>query len=67
MSAGRRQNPRAGSHHFIVEHVDIAVHRFVLRDGRVVVVGLVNSNQELSDGVSCDGLCADCSCPAFTV
>jgi hypothetical protein len=40
------ENPDTGSHHLIVERVDIAGHRFVLC-GRVVVVGVVNSNQIL--------------------
>jgi hypothetical protein len=35
------------SDHLFVEHVDIATHRFVL-DGRVVVVGVVNSNGMIS-------------------
>src|ERR1700685_1071703 len=38
--------PDPGSHHLIVELVDIAGHRFVLCR-RVVVVGVVNSNQIL--------------------
>jgi hypothetical protein len=45
-AAGRgeaaNENPDTGSHHLIVERVDIAGHRFVLC-GRVVVVGVVNS------------------------
>src|ERR1700693_4241093 len=40
------ENPGTSSHHLFVEHVDIAAHRFVLC-GRVVVVGVVNSNQIL--------------------
>src|SRR5215831_19185987 len=35
------KDPDAGSRHFVVEHIDIAVHGFVLA-GRVVVVGMVN-------------------------
>jgi hypothetical protein len=49
-AAGRREAadelPDTGSHHPLVERVDLAVHRFVL-DGRVVVVGMVDSNQIL--------------------
>src|ERR1700676_4083607 len=45
------ENPDTGSHHLIVEHVNIAGHRFVL-GGRVVVVGVVNSNQILSHDFS---------------
>ena len=48
-AAGRgeaaNENPHTGSHHLIVERVDIAGHRFGF-DGRVVIVGLVNSNAD---------------------
>src|SRR5262245_19159982 len=49
------ENPDTRSDHLFVEHVDIATHRFVL-DGRVVVVGVVNSNQVLRHDYSCNGL-----------
>jgi hypothetical protein len=49
------ENHVTRSDHLFVEHVDIATHRFVL-DGRVVVVGVVNSNQILHDDFSNDGV-----------
>lgn len=42
--------------HLVVQGVDCAVHRFVLRDGRVVVVGVVNGDQILRHYFSCKGL-----------
>jgi hypothetical protein len=50
------ENPDASSLHLAVERVDIAGHRFVLCDGRIVVVGVVNSNQVLRHDFSCNGL-----------
>src|SRR5258707_1528628 len=50
-SAGRgeatSEKPDTGSVHLFVEHVDIAYHRFG-HDGRVEIVGVVNSNQILA-------------------
>lgn len=40
------EDPDTGSHHLVVERVDIAGYRFGLC-GRVVVVGVVNSDQML--------------------
>ena len=53
------ENPDTGSHHLIVEHVDIAGHRFVLC-GRVVVVGKINSNQILSYFICRIRSCRNC-------
>src|SRR4051812_48409836 len=33
--------------HLFIKHVDVAVHRRVLRNGRVVIVGVVNSYDKL--------------------
>jgi hypothetical protein len=38
------ENPDTSSLHLLVERVDVAGHRFVLCDGRVVVVGVVNGD-----------------------
>src|SRR5260370_1004168 len=76
-AAGRgeatNENPDTGSHHLVVERVDIAGHRFGLC-GRVVVVGVVNSNQILRHdfSYSCNGLLlvtalGRAGCPAFTI
>src|SRR5580698_316878 len=46
------EKPGTSSDHLFVEHVDIAAHRFVLCDERVVVVGMVNRNQKLSHDLS---------------
>jgi hypothetical protein len=43
--------PDTASHHLLVERVDIAGHCFGL-DGRVVIVGMVNSNQILRHNFS---------------
>jgi hypothetical protein len=40
------ENPDTSSLHLLVERVDIVFHRFALA-GRVIVVGVVNSNQIL--------------------
>jgi hypothetical protein len=53
--AGRQRNPDTCSLHLVAEHVDIAVHRFVL-EGRVIVVGVVNRNQISRHDFSCNGL-----------
>jgi predicted deacylase len=45
------EEPGTGSLHLFVEHIDIADHRFALC-GRVIVVGVVNSNQILRHVVS---------------
>ena len=45
------EEPGTGSPHLFVEHIDIADHRLVLY-GRVIVVGVVNSNQILRHVVS---------------
>ena len=36
--------PGTGSHHLVVECVDVTVHRFVL-DGRIEVIGVVNGDE----------------------
>jgi hypothetical protein len=48
------EDPDTSSHHLDVERVDIAHHRFVLCDGRVVAIGVVNSNQILRHDFSCN-------------
>ena len=49
------ENPDARGDHLFVEHVDIAMHRFVF-DGGVVVVGMMNGNQILWHDFTCGGL-----------
>jgi hypothetical protein len=50
------EKPDTSSDHLFVERVDIAAHRFVLCDERVVVVGVVNRNQKLGHDFSGKGL-----------
>jgi len=60
------EKPGASSFHLFVEHVDIADHRFALL-GRVVVVGVVNSNQILRHDFSFSLTAYEPGgCPAFT-
>ena len=60
------ETPDTGSHHLFVERVDIAGHRFVLFE-RVVVFGVVNSNQIPRDDPSLVTVFEQAGCPAFTI
>ena len=48
------EDPDAGRDHRLVERVDVAVHRLVLGGRRVVVVGMVDGDEILGHGSSCE-------------
>jgi hypothetical protein len=59
------EEPGTGSLHLFVEHIDVAGHLLALQ-GRVVVVGVVNSNQILRHVCSCNSFSGGVLCPSFT-